>query len=348
MVSLRLEACFSSSVKCWIWPPPISLARPVARLALGDAAAVRRPELAVHGLHELAQAVARHAVVAEAGQQHHEFVVADPRQQVFGTQHALQAPGDRYQGLVAGVVAEHLVQALELVEVDRRDQGLRALAAPLFQALADGARQRLAVRQPGQLVVVEQELDLARGRAQFGIGGVQQHVRIHRLGRGGQLAVVDQLFDHAREVAQDVEFFAAQVARHGVEHAQGTDRHPVGRVQRHPGIEAHMGFAGYQRVVAKARVLGGVADHHRLVFEDGMAAERDVARGFGRFEAAARLEPLDVLVDQRHQGGRRAAMRVMRSKASSGALPSRRVACRAVRRRASSTGRSGICMVISC
>jgi len=66
----------------------------------------------------------------------------------------------------------------------------------------------------------------------------------------------------------------------------------------------------HHRVVEEARIVARILDHHHLVrLQDGVAAEGDVATGFGRLQQLARLEPLAVLVDQGDRAHARAAQR---------------------------------------
>jgi hypothetical protein len=62
--------------------------------------------------------------------------------------------------------------------------------------------------------------------------------------------------------------------------------------------------AGDERVGGKARIGGGILDHQHVAQLHRVAAEGHRTRGFRHVQAAARLEPLAVLVDQRHQRDR--------------------------------------------
>ena len=60
-----------------------------------------------------------------AGVEHdRELVAAEPRERVAGPQRLLQARADLAQDLVAGVVAERVVELLEAVEVDQQQRDL--------------------------------------------------------------------------------------------------------------------------------------------------------------------------------------------------------------------------------
>ena len=82
-----------------------------------------------------------------------ELVAAEPRDGVRAADDVLQAAAERDQQLVAGLVAERVVDRLELVDVEQqhRDVALRALRAG--ERLADAVVEERAVRQAGQRVV---------------------------------------------------------------------------------------------------------------------------------------------------------------------------------------------------
>lgn len=93
-------------------------------------------------------------------------------------------------------------------------------------------------------------------------------------------------------------------AGHGVDDAQGAEIEPRRRGQKRAGVEADAGLAGHQRIVAEARVEGGVLDHHdaaRRQF-DGQVAEGVLARGRAGIQPHAAQQPLGVVVDQIDRG----------------------------------------------
>ena len=61
--------------------------------------------------------------------------------------------GERDQQLVAGGVAEDVVDALEVVDVDEQHRGVAALAVRQRERVLDAVAAERAVRQPGQRVV---------------------------------------------------------------------------------------------------------------------------------------------------------------------------------------------------
>ena len=60
----------------------------------------------------------------------------------------------------------------------------------------------------------------------------------------------------------------------------------------------------HYELAVETRIAGRIGHYQRLVGQDGVSAEGDVARGFAGIEPGARLEPLAVAVDQRDQGDR--------------------------------------------
>jgi hypothetical protein len=64
-----------------------------------------------------------------------------------------EARSDAAQQLVAGVVAERVVDHLEAVEVEQEDGRRRAAAAHARERAREAVAEQLAIRQPGQRVV---------------------------------------------------------------------------------------------------------------------------------------------------------------------------------------------------
>ena len=67
-----------------------------------------------------------------------------------------------------------------------------------------------------------------------------------------------------------------------------------------------MKVAGYERIVTETRIVGHVGDHEGAALGDDILAKTDVARRFAHVEPVRRLEPLAVVVEQRHQRERHA------------------------------------------
>jgi hypothetical protein len=92
-----------------------------------------------------------------------------------------------------------------------------------------------------------------------------------------------------------------------VERAQGPDGVAVVGDERCAGVEAQADL-GHERPVGEAGIRREVRDHERLVLEDRVRAEGDLARAVrGRVASGLRLEPHALGVDQPHHGHRRAA-----------------------------------------
>jgi hypothetical protein len=126
------------------------------------------------------------------------------------------------------------------------------------------------------------------------------------IARGHQHAAVQFILHHLGEVAQHAFLGIAEQARLPVEHAQGAERLAVHAVQRLARVETDEGRAEHQRIVGETLVEVGVGHHQQVVQRDRVTAESQRARGLAHVEADARLEPLAVGIDQRHQCDRRA------------------------------------------
>ncbi len=102
------------------------------------------------------------------------------------------------------------------------------------------------------------------------------------------------------QVSQQLNFHLVQVARPGVNQAQGAGRGPVGQCQGVSGIKTDAWFSDHQRVICKTGVEEGIANDHDFRVKDGMGAECLVSRRFGGTQPEVGLEPLAVLVDVGH------------------------------------------------
>ncbi len=98
-----------------------------------------------------------------AGEQHHELVAAEARDEVAGAQRAGDAACHRLQQRIAGKVAERVVHALEVVEVDEQQRERGAARAGLRHQRLGLLDEGVAVRQAGERIVVREVVDaLAR------------------------------------------------------------------------------------------------------------------------------------------------------------------------------------------
>ena len=89
-----------------------------------------------------------------------EFVTTHPPDRVRPAQRARQAGGDRHQQTVSGLVAEGVVDDLEVIDVDIEGSAGRPAAAVAGQELVDAVHDQGAVRQPRQRVMEGLELQL--------------------------------------------------------------------------------------------------------------------------------------------------------------------------------------------
>ncbi|HEX2160445.1 MAG TPA: hypothetical protein VHF88_01325 [Thermoleophilaceae bacterium] len=83
-----------------------------------------------------------------------ELVAAEAGDEVGWTQHSAQPLGDGDQQLVAGLVAERVVDQLEVVDVEEGDREATVAGARVAQRPAESAPEERAVRQSGERIVV--------------------------------------------------------------------------------------------------------------------------------------------------------------------------------------------------
>ena len=211
------------------------------------------------GRHLLDLAPRRHA-----GQQHHELVAAEARDQVGRAQAVGEPRGHGGEQRVADEVAERVVDALEVVEVDEQQRQPRALAARQLHEPLELVVEARAVGQAGERVVVREVVDALLGRVAV--------ADVAHDGHAQPLAVAhhrahDELHVDARAVlVHDHALVRGLLAR-------GDDRgdlgHVVGRdeVQRAPPEDL------LQRVADQLqRRRVGVGDEAVLVEHDAFAA----------------------------------------------------------------------------
>ena len=144
-----------------------------------DADARRDEELVVPGADRPAHVPqdalrddARREAVARAGQQDDELVAAEPRHDRVLLLAALECHdvarphdltdqlGELAQHFVGGVVADRIVDALEVVEVDEQHRELAAVAAGAREASLQQLVEATPVRQAGEPVVIGEQADL--------------------------------------------------------------------------------------------------------------------------------------------------------------------------------------------
>ena len=125
--------------------------------------------------HEPLRDAQRVRLVADALAQHGELVAAEAGDHVVRAQHGAQARADRPQQLVAGVVAERVVEHLQVVDVEEEQGEAAALGVGARDRLAEALHQQRAVREAGERVVQRVVADaLLRALA---LDGAVEHVR---------------------------------------------------------------------------------------------------------------------------------------------------------------------------
>lgn len=96
---------------------------------------------------------------AQILQHDHEFVAADTGHRI-AVAHAIgQAPGNLPQEQVALVVAQGVVEDLEVVEIDEQQRHGAAAAHCICQGMLQPVEQHAPVGKSGQLVVIGKPLD---------------------------------------------------------------------------------------------------------------------------------------------------------------------------------------------
>ncbi len=142
------------------------------RPALGqhDTDARRHRQLAPAGEHRLRQRgadalgdVERLAVGGDARDEHGEVVAGEAPGGRVGGQHALQARADADEHLVAGAVAEAVVELAEAVEVDEQHGRVALLAPRAIERLLEAVLEERAVRKPRQRILQPEPRDLLVG-----------------------------------------------------------------------------------------------------------------------------------------------------------------------------------------
>jgi hypothetical protein len=147
---------------------------PVGRID-GDPDARREGQLPPVDLHrlldeaqQLGSDVADEGRILEVIDQHHELVPAQPRDQIGGAHAARQSLANPLQHLVAGVVAEGVVDVLEPVEVDEDDRQMAVVPLGPHHGPPEVVGEEVAVGQCGEFVVVGQPPDLVLGAMPVG------------------------------------------------------------------------------------------------------------------------------------------------------------------------------------
>ena len=155
-----------------------------------------------------------------------EFVGVEAGERIFLAQRRAQALGDAAQQLVADAVAERIVDRLEIVEAEHQHRDLVRAAPRVQQDLVHVLAQQIAVRQPGQAVVLGHEGEPRLGA--LALGDVHQRQQHRGLVAIDQMARIDRQIDQ-RAVGPDVlpgarrQFVAGAVAGPGRFGFEGLD-----------------------------------------------------------------------------------------------------------------------------
>ena len=130
-----------------------------------------------------------------------EFVGVETGKGIFLAQRRSQALGDAAQQLVADAVAERIVDRLEVVEAEHQHRDLVGAAPRVQQDLVHVLAQQIAVRQPGQAVVLGHEGEPRLGA--LALGDIHQRQQHRGLVAIEQMARIDRQIDQ-RSVGPDV------------------------------------------------------------------------------------------------------------------------------------------------
>ena len=125
-----------------------------------DLGLVQEERLVEHREDPLGDVGGRHAFLAAVLQQDRELVAAEPRGGVRRAQVAEEPLADVAQDLVAGGVAERVVDRLEVVEVHEEHRDRPTVAQLAVERVLHTVGEQGAVRQPGQRVVQRLVLEL--------------------------------------------------------------------------------------------------------------------------------------------------------------------------------------------
>ncbi|PMQ09809.1 hypothetical protein JaAD80_25430 [Janthinobacterium sp. AD80] len=235
--------------------------------------------------------------VVEVGQDHREFIAAQARHRVRLAHAHADAPRRLDQQDVALVVAEGIVDFLEVVEVDEQDGHAAGIAAPLRQRLAQPLVEHAAVRQLRQGIKIgllpDQRFRLALVRHVF------QHAQVVRAamarrgdGRHGSVDPHDGAIGthDALRVAK-----AEHAARQQLRHLLLFAGHVVGMADLHPAALLHVfqaapGDGQIARIDVEKLSAHGIdqGNAHRRFLEHGAKAQFALADGVFRAAPFAR------------------------------------------------------------
>ena len=243
----------------------------------------------------------------------HELVAADAAQRAVVADRVGKTRGGHLQHDVAGVVAERVVDGLEVVEIDKENRE-PAQVGRVGDVVTQALQRRIAVAQAGQQIVFDQMRHLALAAEQLadqtgGHGKEAEHgerdetrhqqIDVARVVVVGELFGLRETNQHAERITVDVP--VREDARDVVDRIDIGARHVFGsRIGAAGGEFAAGGFG----VAGAAREHGAVVGHHgdhavaadrRVVVE----IARKVARVFGDHHDA-RKRAVRVIQPARH------------------------------------------------
>ena len=181
-----------------------------------------------------------------------EFVAADAADDVGGAQDRHQALGDEFEQLVAAVVAQRIVDHLEVVQVQQQQSHAAVLAVGARQRVGQGAVEFMAVRQLRDRVDVGQVVQMAfrmlggAARAAHHQDRQAERTQADQQGEGGKLR---QAAEQRRQAGAQIQCAAAgQVLQQGGAAVEVIDLQAAARRCGH-------GIAGAARVAGEWRAV---------------------------------------------------------------------------------------------
>jgi hypothetical protein len=142
--------------------------------------------------------------VADVGQEHREFIPAEPDEQICLAGGEREALGDHAQQLVACGVTEGVVDLFEVVEVDQDEADVPAVDPGAIECFLTALEEQGAVGQAGE-GVVPGLVPLRVGRLAESIGVVLdggEHLRVHHRAARGRRERVDEMLLGLAEARQ--------------------------------------------------------------------------------------------------------------------------------------------------
>ncbi len=245
----------------------------------------------------------------EVAQQHAELVAAEARDRVRLLERGAQAHRHLLEQPVAGVVAERVVDLLEVVEVDQHHRGGAIPAAAGADHLLDAVAEQRAVRQAGERVV-ERLVLLGDRLAATAVDGEQRQEE-QRHGRQGEVGGEG---DHRREAQHQAaggdleepvldDVTADPQALHEGDH--GGDQRGVDQEEDGCGCEDAGQVGGREvELVAEVGDVGQQPEHER----GGRERDHVLRRVEQQLERRLALDDVrgEARADQRDHGARRA------------------------------------------